>query len=87
MGLLRRKKWDAPPKLPTPTKISSMSSEEIWLFIETSLMMAQHQLTEYRSLPQDMRMAALTWMQDNVDAANVGIDELYSRLENISPQT
>lgn len=87
MGLLRRKRWDAPPKIPAPTKISNMSSEEIWLFIETSLMTAQHQLSEYKSLPNDMKMAALVWMQDNVDAANVGIDELCGRLENISPQT
>lgn len=87
MGLLRRKKWDVPPELPPPTKIQNMTSEEIWLFVETSLMTAQHQLSEYRSLPNDMKLAALNWMQDNIDAARVGNEELRRRLENISPQT
>lgn len=85
MGLLRKKREEQVPKLPSDSRISTMASEDIYLLIETSIMTAQHQLSEYRALPQDMKLAALNWIDANLIAAKAGVVEMMQR--NISPQT
>ena len=83
MGLLKRNKEQAPPELPSSTRLRNMPSEDVYLFVETALMTAQHQLSEYRTLPADSKVAALNWILDNVNASSVGVEELLSR--NITP--
>jgi hypothetical protein len=82
MGLLKRKRKEI-PEPPSPTKFQRMPAEDVYLLIETSLMTAQQQLSEYRSTPLDMRASLLSWMTTNVATAELGCQELLVR--NITP--
>lgn len=85
MGFLKRSSKEGIPELPSETVISKLSSEDLYLFVETCIMTAQHQLSEYRSLAPDLKLIALEWAQSNVDAADIGLTEMRRRYS--PPQT
>jgi len=79
MGLLKRKK-NTPPPLPEVTKLQRMPTEDVYLMLEASLMEAQHNLSQFRSTPEDQRGALLAWLQSSSETITLGCKELSQRI-------
>jgi hypothetical protein len=78
MGLLKRKS-DEEEKVVSPTRLQVMSNDDVYLFLETTLMNAQQQLSDYRrAMPED-KLALLKWLESSVSSAEVGVQEMLSR--------
>lgn len=78
MGLLKRKSAEE-EKIVSPTRLQGMSNDDVYLFLETTLMNAQQQLSDYRrAMPED-KLALLKWLESSVLSAEVGVQEMLSR--------
>lgn len=73
-----------PPKVErdkSQERMARLSTQEVYTFVETSLMSAQQNLTKYRTAPNNLdALAALEWASTDVDFAKIGVEELQSRI-------
>lgn len=77
MGLLKRKVTE--PTSVEPTKLKGMTSEDVYLLIESNLMEAQYSISEYRKSDPEVKGAILSWMRTSLESASLGCQELISR--------
>lgn len=78
MGLLKRKTVEEETVV-SPTRLQGLANDDVYLFLETTLMDSQQKLSEYRrAMPED-KVALLKWLESSVSSAAIGVQELLSR--------
>lgn len=85
MGLRLKRRKETPPEIPIPEKLAALSTDDVYLMIESALMEAQYRLSQYRTSSLADKIAHLEWMRTSLGAAQIGIEEFSRRINETTP--
>lgn len=79
MGLRLKRSVSEVTETPAPSKLAGMHSDDLYLFLESTLMGAQQRLAQYRTAPAADKEALLTWLASELAHASLGVQEMRQR--------
>lgn len=80
MGLLKKKSTNNVEAEVNPTRLAIMNDEELFVFVEGSMMEASYLLAKYRSSSTEDKRALVEWIRGHLNGALLGTEEFAYRV-------
>jgi hypothetical protein len=79
MGIRLKKPLKTNSAVPPPTKLKSLSGDDLYLYVESGLMACQQRLAEFRQGDFLTKPIRLEMLVSEFDAVTVGLQEMQAR--------